>query len=262
MIIRKSRALRTSYHRLGPGDCYVGMVAAKYLKPVMLIDMLQHGIDCHPSALSQVLNSSKVAQAFIYAPWMLPDTTAICRRADLIAAISRFAARGITAVVSKQDHMHCGHGIRRWETIEHLYNGLGFDAGAYPFVLQPYLENFTDVRVIIAGDYEEAYVRENPDNFRGNLAAGGHSRLYELDEDKRRLCRDIMQRGGFPYAHIDLMITEDGCSYLCEIALNGGVRGARIDRETLDHMKEELLLQLAQKGGTLGDENQAQHDRR
>jgi len=261
MIIRKNRELRAAYHRLAPGDRYVGMVSAKYLKPVMLVDLLQRGIDCHPSALSQVLNSSKVAQAFIYGPWMLPDTTAICRRADLIAAISRFAGRGITAVVSKQDHMHCGHGIRRWESIEQLYNSLGFDAAAYPFVLQPYLDNFTDVRVIMAGDYEEAYIRENPDNFRGNLAAGGQSRSYELDEDHRILCRAVMQRGCFPYAHIDLMIAADGRSYLCEIALNGGVHGAQVDRKTLDHIKEQVLLKLAEKGGALGRDTKEQVDR-
>jgi ribosomal protein S6--L-glutamate ligase len=250
MIIRNNRELRARYHRLDAGDCCIGTVSAKHLKPVMLIDLVQRGVDCYPSALSQMLNSSKVAQAFIYQQWMVPQTTAICRRADLIAAISHYAAQQIGAVVSKQDHMHCGHGVRRWESLEHLYNGLGFDSSAYPFVLQPFVENFTDVRVIMAGDYEEAYTRRNPDNFRSNLAAGGKSHPYELDENNREFCRAAMQRGRFPYAHIDLMVGDDGLTYLCEIALNGGTHGARIGREELDRKKKELLLHLSKKGGS------------
>ena len=249
MIICSTRELRARYDELGAGDCYVGTVSARHLKQAILIDLASRGVACYPSALSQTLNGSKVAQAFIYRQWMVPHTLAICRRADLIAAISHLAAHGIGAVVSKQDHMHCGHGIRRWQSIEQLYNCLGFDTTAYPFVLQPFVENFTDVRVIMVGDYEEAYIRENPNSFRGNLAAGGQSRPCELNADNHRLCRAAMQRGGFPYAHIDLMIDGDGGAYLCEIALNGGTHGARIDRRELDRKKKELLLNLAQKGG-------------
>jgi ribosomal protein S6--L-glutamate ligase len=54
-----------------------------------------------------------------------------------------------------------------------------------------------------------------------------------------------MQRGKFPFAHIDLMLTESGECYLSEIALNGGVKGARIRRETLDQKKMALLEKLA-----------------
>ncbi len=251
MIIRSNRELRSRYNELGAGDCYIGTVSARHLKPIMLIDLASRGVDCYPSALCQVLNSSKVAQAFIFQQWMVPHTTAICRRADLITAISRFAAHGIEGVVSKQDHMHCGHGIRRWQSMEHLYNCLGFDAAAYPFVLQPFLGSFTDMRVIMVGDYVEAYIRENPGNFRSNLAAGGKCSPCELDEDHHRLCRAVMQRGRFPYAHLDLMIGSDGRTYLCEVALNGGIHGARISRKELDRKKKELLSHLAEKGGCL-----------
>jgi ribosomal protein S6--L-glutamate ligase len=56
-----------------------------------------------------------------------------------------------------------------------------------------------------------------------------------------------MQRGKFPFAHIDLMLLESGECYLSEIALNGGVKGARISREALDQKKQALLEQLARK---------------
>jgi ribosomal protein S6--L-glutamate ligase len=56
-----------------------------------------------------------------------------------------------------------------------------------------------------------------------------------------------MQRGRFPFAHLDLMILENGGCYLSEIALNGGIKGARIGREELDQKKKALLEKLAGK---------------
>ena len=37
-----------------------------------------------------------------------------------------------------------------------------------------------------------------------------------------------MKQTDFYYAHLDLMVTEGGASYLGEINLRGGLRGARI----------------------------------
>jgi len=43
------------------------------------------------------------------------------------------------------------------------------------------------------------------------------------------------------------MILEDGKYCLSEIALNGGIKGARISRDELDHKKQMLLEKLAEK---------------
>ena len=40
-----------------------------------------------------------------------------------------------------------------------------------------------------------------------------------------------MERGDFPYAHIDLMETPDKNLHLTEINLRGGLRGAQISSE-------------------------------
>jgi ribosomal protein S6--L-glutamate ligase len=149
--------------------------------------------------------------------------------------------------VSKQDGLHCGHGIRRWETIETLYSFMALAESSYPFVLQPFHEGFTDIRVIIAGDYVESYTRSNLYNFRVNLSLGGTGSPYKLDEKKEAFCRSAMQRGKFPFAHLDLMILENGECYLSEIALNGGIKGARISREDLVQHKKALLEKLAKK---------------
>jgi ribosomal protein S6--L-glutamate ligase len=226
----------------------MGSLSLKFLREAVLIDLLERGVGCLPSALSQVLSSSKTAQALIYKAWMISPTAVISRRLDLMEAISQFKRFGIGSVVTKQNHMHCGHGIRRWESLEHLYNYVALDESSYPFVLQPYIDHFTDVRVVLVGDYVEAYVRRNPFNFRVNLSAGGESRVHDLNADQERFCRSAMERGQFPYAHIDLMLMENEEQYyLNEIALNGGTKGARIGNKELDRMKHALLEQLARE---------------
>lgn len=246
MIVRTNRELKASYNELTAGDVFIGNLSLKYLKQPMLIDMLERGIRCLPSPLAQTLNSSKVAQAFVLHKWMLPYTRAISRRTDLIDAINTFTKNGIGPVVTKQDGMHCGHGVRRWETIETLYSNMALSESSFPFVLQPFQRGFTDIRVIIVGDYVESYARSNLYNFRVNLSLGGSGSPYNLDETKEAFCRSVMQRGRFPYAHLDLMILENGECYLSEITLNGGIKGARISRQELEHKKKALLEKLAE----------------
>ena len=247
MIIKSNRELKSLYDQLQTGDVFVGSVSSKYLKQSMLVDLLERGVVCLPSALSQVLNSSKVAQTFILNRWMLPHTAVIHRRKDLMDAISSYGKQNIGPVITKQDHMHCGHGVRRWENIEILYNYLAFSESSYPFVLQPYVENFTDVRVITIETYFEAYARQSPYNFRSNISAGGTSRPFALAKDGTKLCREVMKRGKFPYAHIDLLVIDSGEYYLSEIALNGGTRGAKITQKALDLKKQEVLECLIQE---------------
>jgi ribosomal protein S6--L-glutamate ligase len=247
MIVKSNRELKARYHELSSGDVFIGNLSLKHLKQPILIDLLERGIGCLPSALSQILNSSKVAQAFVLKDWMLPHTRVISRRTDLMEAVNSFNAHDIGPVVTKQDRLHCGHGVRRWETIETLYSFMALSESAYPFVLQPFRENFTDIRVIIVEDYVEAYSRFNPHNFRVNITLGGTGSPIDLDAKKEAFCRSAMQRGKFPFAHLDLMLLESGDWYLSEIALNGGIKGARIGREELAEKKQALLEKLARK---------------
>ena len=173
----------------------------------------------------------------------------IPRRSDLLEALNTYNKNGIGPVVTKQDGMHCGHGIRRWETMETLYSFMALEQSNYPFVLQPFQENFTDVRVIIVDEYVESYARSNPHNFRVNITLGGTDSVYDLSAHQEGFCRTVMQRGRFPYAHIDLMVMSDDTCYLSEIALNGGIKGARISREELDQKKAELLEKMADNRG-------------
>ena len=74
---------------------------------------------------------------------------------------------------------------------------------------------------------------------------GGESYPYDPDEKLERFCHTVMERGKFPYAHLDIKITNDGQYYLSEIALNGGTKGAKIDRKELVQKKQDLLESLA-----------------
>ena len=246
MIIKSNRELKALYDELRHGDVFIGSLSLKHLGQSVLIDLLERGIHCLPSALSQILNRSKAAQAYLLKNWMLPQTLVISRRSDLIRAVNQYNKIGIGQVISKQDHMHCGHGVRKWSNIEILYSTVALSEASYPFVLQPYVEDFTDIRIIIIGDYVESYVRHNPYNFRVNISSGGTSRAYRLDAGKEQFCRTIMERGKFPFAHLDLLVLNNGDYFLSEIALNGGIKGARIDREQLEQKKQSLLENLAQ----------------
>jgi ribosomal protein S6--L-glutamate ligase len=241
MIIRSSQELKERYQDLCSGDIFLGILSYKHIKQSILIDLMERGVSCFPSPLSQILNQSKSTQAVVLNKWMLPHTCVITRRTNLVEAINTYTKLDIAPVITKEDHMHCGHGVRKWDTVETLYNYMALSESSYPFVIQPFLSNFTDVRVIIAGDYIEAYVRYNPDNFRMNIAMGGKNHPYELNTELLNFCRTVMERGKFPYAHLDIHITVDGSYYLSEITLNGGTKGAKIRRKELDQKKQAVL---------------------
>jgi ribosomal protein S6--L-glutamate ligase len=247
VTIYTSWDIKARYQELGAGDIVVGEVASAHQNSVILIDLMQRGVRCIPSPLAQLLSRSKVAQVDILGQYMLPLTLAVKRRKDLLNAIGTYAKAGIRAVVTKEEHMHCGHGVRKWDHIETVYSFRGLEKEGYPFVLQPLATDFTDVRVIMVGEDVEAYTRTNTDNFRGNLSAGGQYALHELTPEQMRFCRKIVDRAQFPYAHLDLLIMPDGQLHIFEIALDGGICGSRWERSDLDRHKAEWLNQLAQE---------------
>jgi len=159
---------------------------------------------------------------------MVPHTYAVRDRHDMINIINLYGREGISSVVTKQNRHNCGLGIHLWDSIESVYNQACFGGLVYPFVVQPFVPDVTDVRVIILGDYTEAYWRKNSDTFRNNIFFGGKSGPFELSKEQWEFCRQVMKRGKFPYAHLDLMISRNGNTYLAEINLRGGLKGARI----------------------------------
>jgi ribosomal protein S6--L-glutamate ligase len=246
MIVSGFTELTRLYHQLGSGDVFVGQIPRSDLRAMMLVDLQQRGVTLIPSATARQINASKAAQAFLLKHWMLPNTRVVSRRKDLLEALGDYRRLAIGTVVTKADRLHCGHGVCRWNDPETLYSCMSTRGDeVYPLVLQPFVESFTDVRVILVDDFHEAYSRANPDDFRMNLSAGGRSRPFALTPEQLAFCLAVVQRCRMPYAHIDLMITPDNQLYLSEIRLNGGIHGARITRGALDRLKQSRLEALA-----------------
>ncbi len=224
----------------------MGMLNLKSSEEYLFAELLDRGLQAFPPLLAQYLSRSKCLQAQVYEPYMPPHTLVVRDRHDLIRALNAYGEVGITAVITKQNRFNCGLGIHFWESLESLYRFITLSPQGptgpflYPFVLQPFIPQALDVRVIILGEYWEAYTRYNPHNFRNNLFFGGQAQSYVLSAEQRDICQKVMQRGRFPYAHIDLLITPEGEVYLSEINLRGGLKGARIQHEEYQARIETL----------------------
>ena len=149
--------------------------------------------------------------------------------ADLAGKLPEFQALG--AVVAKRDRAHLGLGVSLWPSLETLYSLAGLQGLTYPLVVQPFLDGARDLRVVALADYVEAYERVNPHSFRKNLFQGGSSQPAALTPAQQDFCRQVMARGRFPYAILDLLLDpRDGRPYLSEISFKGGLTGARLSQ--------------------------------
>jgi len=227
-IITSNQILRQQYHTLRSGDIVIGRLRLKTTEEHLLLDLVERGIILFPSALSQHLCRSKTFQAHLFSGQMLPLTMSIHDQHDMLKTVNLYQQNGINRVVTKLDRKNAGMGIHLWRDVEDVFTHAALGSLPFPFVIQPFAENSRDIRVIILGDYIESYARHNPNNFRNNLHCGGQSNPCELSGEQLDLCRQAMSRGKFPYAHIDLMIVESGETFLAEINLRGGIKGAKI----------------------------------
>jgi len=249
-IITDNKTLQSQYDSLASGDIIMGGVRLKPFEEHILLDLVERGVRMIPSAQAQLASRSKVFQTRLFVSWMIPHTRVVYDLHDIVDAISVYARAGVSQVVSKHDHRNAGRGVHLWASIEDIYTQASFGVMPFPFVVQPFVPNCLDIRVVILDDYLEAYKRENPYNFRKNLHSGGKSSACELAPEQKDLCRQVMERGRFPYAHIDILVTGAGTSYLGEINLRGGIRGAGIKgpeyREKIAAIHEKYLKSISE----------------
>jgi glutathione synthase/RimK-type ligase-like ATP-grasp enzyme len=242
-LITNNSMLRSQYAQLAAGDLVLGRVSMKPGEEHLLLDLVERGVLLFPSALSQLASRSKALQARLFSAWMLPLTRIICDQHDLLESINLYNRELIGQVVTKHERRNAGMGVHLWRSIEEVYTYASFNSMPFPFVLQPYRPASRDLRVIVLGDYMEAYMRFNPHNFRHNLHCGGESAACEPTGPQLALCQEVMARGRFPYAHLDLMIMPGGEIYLAEINLRGGIRGARISPREYQRRVEAIHQQ-------------------
>jgi ribosomal protein S6--L-glutamate ligase len=228
-VITTNDELFECYNELQAGDIVTCRLRLKYGEEHLLLDLLERNIQLIPSATSQLASRSKTFQARLLGALMIPHTVVIYDIHGLLETVSLYGKFGIAKVVLKHDRKNAGLGIHLFRDIEDVYTQAANNVLPFPFVLQPYVKNSRDIRVIIIDDFVEAYERNNPDNFRNNLHCGGEASPFILSKNQLEICRTAMSRGKYPYAHLDLMLSEKNETFLAEINLRGGMRGAVVD---------------------------------
>ena len=243
-IVLSYKAFKRHFQDFKEGDLIGIRLPLKKEEIGLIIDLINRKVEAFPSFLSQILSTSKALQAEILKKFMLPYTFSIRDKTALLSAISELSKTEFQKFVTKDDRANCGLGVRLWNSLEEIFNVAGTPILPYPFVLQPFFENIRDIRVIILEEcHIEAYERTNPYNFRKNLFLGGKASVYSLNEKEIEFCRKVMERGDFPYAHLDLIYIGDKGPYLSEISLKGGIKGAKITHQAY----EETIKKIHQK---------------
>jgi ribosomal protein S6--L-glutamate ligase len=248
-IIRSILDFRRHYQQLRSGDAVIGVLPLRRGEEIKILDLAARGVSFFPSVLSQFVSRSKAAQAEVLAPFMLPGSFVAYALADLAGRLPEFCGRG--AVVAKRDRDHLGLGISLWPSLEDLYSLASLQGLSYPLVVQPFLANARDLRVVVVGDYVEAYERINAHSFRKNLFQGGSSQPAILTPEAEDFCRAVMARGHFPYAILDLLLdSETGRPYILEISFKGGLTGARLSQAEFRQRVAALEENFASHGKT------------
>jgi glutathione synthase/RimK-type ligase-like ATP-grasp enzyme len=253
-VIRSISDFRRHYRQLEAGSLVLGVLSVRPGEEIKILDLATRDVSFFPSLLSQFLSRSKAAQAEVLADYMVPESFVAYALPDLATHLPEF--RGLCEVVAKRDRGHLGLGVSLWPSLETLYSLASLQGLTYPLVVQPFLANARDVRVVALGGYVEAYERLNPHSFRKNLFQGGSSRPLALAPEQQDFCREVMARGKFPYAILDLLLDpESGRSYLSEISFKGGLTGARLSqaefRERVAILEEEFIRQWENSAKTL-----------
>ena len=203
-LIRSINEFRRLYRQLGAGDVVIGVLALRPGEEIKLLDLAERGVAFFPPVLAQLLGRSKVAQAEVLGEYMVPGTFVAYSLSDLAGKLPEFQDRG--AVIAKRDRAHLGLGVSLWPSLETLYSLAGLQGLTYPLVVQPFVPGARDLRVVVLAGYIEAYERVNPHSFRKNLFQGGSSQPTVLTPAQEDFCRQVMARGRFPYAILDLLL--------------------------------------------------------
>jgi ribosomal protein S6--L-glutamate ligase len=246
LIVYDNKSFNRYYQELQPGDLIATHLRLTIGEEHILLDLVERGIILIPSATAQLASRSKTFQTRIFQRFMLPGTTAIYNKQSLLEAISLYNKLKVDKIVVKQDRKNAGQGIFLFSSIEEVYTLTANNVIPLPFVLQPFLQSSFDIRVIMLGEYIEAYQRKNPGNFRNNLHCGGTASPHELSSKQLDFCKEVMKRGNFPYCHLDIMGSDNDDLYLTEVNLRGGIQGAKIATEEYMERKK-VITQLCVK---------------
>jgi ribosomal protein S6--L-glutamate ligase len=245
MIIHSISEFKKMFGSLKKGDAFVGNLVFRPGEEFKAIDLLNRGVIVFPSIQAQFLSRSKVFQAEILDGFMLKDTFVAYKNRDIIQHLPAYARHG--EVICKRDRKHLGLGLSKWRSLEDLESLAAMETLPYPFVVQPFLRDARDIRLLIIDDYCEAYEKTNPYSFRKNLAYGGKASKIEIPPGLENFCRKIMARGDFPYAIIDVLVDKNSNYHLSEISMSGGLTGSSMGQEEFIKRKKHILRAFCRK---------------
>jgi ribosomal protein S6--L-glutamate ligase len=238
-IVRSLIELRRRYPELTAGDLVLGPLAVKPGEEIKLLDLKERDVIFFPPLLAQLVARTKTAQAQVLGDFMIPGTFVAYGIADLAAHLGD--ARLLGPVVTKRDRAHLGLGVSLWPSLEALHSLASLQPLPFPLVVQPFLAEARDLRVVLVGEYNEAYERINPQGFRKNLFQGGTFRPADLTPELRDFCRRAMARGKFPYAVLDVLLSPQGETYLSEINFHAGLKGSQLGQKEYRSRVKALL---------------------
>lgn len=249
-VVRSLTELRRHYQRLTSGDLVLGPVAVKPGEEIKLVDLAERGVTFFPPLLSQLAVRTKTAQTHILGEFMLPGTFVAYGLPDLAARLGDPWFPG--PVVTKRDRAHLGLGVSLWPNLEALHSLGCLSPIPFPLVVQPFLEEARDLRVVVVGEYAEAYERLNPEGFRKNLFHGGQFRPVPLTGEFLSFCKKVMSRGKFPYAVLDVLLSPEGEYFLSEINFHAGLKGSQLGQQEYRRRVQALLEEFRQSWESSG----------
>ena len=183
----------------------------------------------------------------------LPDTVfaPVCYNKDLPVdenGLKSVAERLGYPIVVKESYGSMGKGVYRADDFTKLKT-LAEKLKTKPHLYQQYLfyKVGTDVRlIVVGGKFLCAMMRENPSDFRSNIALGGHGTAFSPSEEFISAAEKCASVLGLDYCGVDLLFGENGKPYVCEVNSNAfiseieKVTGVNVAKPYAEHIFSTL----------------------
>lgn len=197
--------------------------------------------DCIKNADDKLLSFQKIAESI--EGIRLPKTMLVTphTEASLVSQLFSYP------LVMKVIHGSKGKGVvlvNSEKELDNIINMITSGDLADQVLIQECIVNSSgrDLRIIISsGKYVKAFVRQNEENFRSNLAKGGHILEYEPSESLIQTAEEIAKLLKINMGSVDFLFGEDDTFYFCEA---NAMPGVAFD---IQSMFNDLVKQIQEK---------------
>lgn len=174
----------------------------------------------HPEQIA--LWASKIRQAQLFNEYVVPHTKWAINIIDLLILKQYYDNHYSGELVTKPErNSGFGRDVRKWKNIDEIISFFNqYPTKFEPMIIQSFIDNYKDYRVIMLGEYIYTKQRKNSKKWRQNVHLGADITATTLTKKEYEFCKKILQISNLPFIYIDLMITPDHI-YLGEISLTG-----------------------------------------